>query len=258
MTNRDTILKELNELDSSLAGHKPQNIYSVPAGYFDGLADQILKHIKASENSNAKKEVELLSPMLSFISREMPYAVPAGYFENLSQKILLSIRESADYQTSEEEIESLSPMLSSLKKKNPYSVPAGYFENLDTNKGEQVTKVISITSRKWYRIAVAAVVIGIIAIGGLLFINPNPVDPNKNPDKWISKNISKKVSTDKIDEFVKLTEEEENLKVSAENNAPGTVELKELMKDVPEKEIQDFLNDAVALGSNDGTSVLMN
>ncbi len=42
MTNRNTILKELEELESVLASHDPQNIYAVPAGYFEDLADQIL------------------------------------------------------------------------------------------------------------------------------------------------------------------------------------------------------------------------
>ena len=79
------------------------------------------------------------------------------------------ISEHEDYQTSEEEIESLSPLLNSLKNKNPYSVPAGYFEMLETGADKKETKVISITRRKWYRLAVAAVVIGVVAIGGLLF-----------------------------------------------------------------------------------------
>ena len=208
MTNRNTILNELKDLGSTLGNYSPQNIYTVPNGYFEGLPTQILNRIKAMEASDAREELKYLSPFLSNISKEMPYAVPAGFFQNLSDGVLQKISEHPDHQIIEKEIETLSPLLSSLKNKNPYSVPAGYFENLETGIKKKEIKVISITRRRWYRLAVAAVIIGVVAIGGLLFIKSNQVDPNKNPDKWISKNINKKVSGEKIDEFVRLAEEE--------------------------------------------------
>ena len=272
MTNRNIILNELTGLGSTLANYSPQNIYKVPDGYFEGLPTQILNRIKALETTNAKEELELLSPLLSTISKQIPYSVPADFFQSLSEDILQTISEHADYQTSEEEIESLSPLLSSLKNKNPYTVPAAYFENLETGivckdspKESFVTfgekkeaKVVSITRRKWYRLAVAAALIGIVAIGGLLFIKPGQVDPNKNPQAWIEKNVNKKVSKDKIDEFVTLVNEEGILKSAEESDAAKEAEIKELMKDISEKEIQDFLNDAVALSSNDDADALMN
>lgn len=256
MTNRNTILNELKDLESSLGNYSPQNIYAVPNGYFEGLSTQILNRIKALETADAKEELDYLSPLLSNVSKGMPYSVPANYFQNLSDNIVEQITEHADHQTSEEEIESLSPFLSGLKNKNPYSVPAGYFDNLGTTVEKKETKVISITKRRWYRLAIAAVFIGVIAIGGLLFIKNDQVDPKKNPGKWIAKNVNKKVSGDKIDEFVKLAEDE-TINTTEESDATKQAEIKELMKGVPEKEIEDFLNDAVALESND-TDVLMN
>src|SRR4030095_1154549 len=122
MTNRDIILNELAVLGSDLRDHNLQNTYTAPAGYFEGLADQILARIKALEASDARDELKYLSPLLSSVSKEMPYAVPAGFFQNLSEDILKNISEHEDYQTSEEEIGSLSPLLSSLKNKNPFSV----------------------------------------------------------------------------------------------------------------------------------------
>jgi hypothetical protein len=258
MTNRKIILDELAGLESTLTNHSPQNIYAVPDGYFEGLPTQIMNRIKALDAANAKDELKYLSPLLSNISKEMPYQIPGGFFQNLSDDVLKKISEEEDHQTSAEEIETLSPLLSSLKNKNPYSVPAGYFETLKTGVEKKETKVISITKRRWYRLAVAAVVIGVVAIGGLLFIKPGQVDPNKNPDKWISKNVSKKVSKDKIDEFVILADEGDNQKTEDISNAAKAEEVKELMKDVSEKEIQDFLNDAVALSSNDDADALMN
>src|SRR6186997_1740120 len=248
MTNRNTILNELADLGSDLKYHNPQNIYAVPAGYFEGLADQILNCIKALEATNAKEELTYLSPLLSNVSKEMPYAVPAGFFQDLSDNVLKKISEQEDYQTSEEEIQTLSPLLSSLKNKNLYSVPAGYFEALETKVVRQSadtfgekkeTKVISITRRGWYRLAVAAVVIGILIISGLLFINRNnKVTIAKNPGKWIEKNLVDKVNKDKIDEFVTLANDDNNEKVDDQSEAAKKAEIKELMKDVPEKEIE--------------------
>ena len=257
MTNRNIILNELADLGSALANHDPQNIYAVPAGYFEELADQILNRIKALEANDAKEELSYLSPFLSNVSlKEVPYSVPAGFFQNLSEDVLKKIREHEDYQTSEEEIETLSPLLSSLKNKNPYSTPAGYFEKFETGIEKKETKIISITKRRWYRLAVAAVVIGIVVISGLLVINQRQPDIDKNPQDWVKKSI-KKVDEGKLDEFVKLAEDE-SINVAYEKDDVKLAEIKELMKDVPEKEIEDFLNDAIALESNSDTNGLMN
>ena len=257
MTNRNIILNELKDLESFLGNYNPQNIYAVPNGYFERLPTHILNRIKALEATNAKDELNYLSPLLSNVSKEIPYAVPAGFFQNLSEGVLKKISEHENYQTSEEEIVSLSPLLSSLKNKNPYSVPVGYFENIETGIEKKGTKVISITRRRWYRLAVAAVIIGIVAIGGLLFIKSGQVSPVDNPQAWIEKNV-KKVNKDKIDEFVSLANDDSNEKADDQSDAAKKAEIKELMKDVPEKEIEAFLNDAVALESNTDTDGLMN
>lgn len=257
MTNRNTILNELQDLGSTIAKISPQNLYEVPDGYFEGLANQILNRIKALEASSANEELEFLSQVLSGIPKENPFTVPDSYFENLSERLMQGIREHADYQTSDEEISSLSPLLSSISKKSPYNVPAGYFDNLNTiveNKKE--AKVISITSRKWYRVAVAAVIVGVVAIGGLLFINPKQIDPNKNPQAWVKKNVNKNVSQEQLADFVALTKGNENNKDLNDNLK--TDEIKELMIGVSEKEIQEFLNDAVALESNDAEDIFLN
>ena len=248
-------MKELADLGSVLASHDPQNIYAVPAGYFEGLADQILNRIKALEANDAKEELSYLSPFLSNVSKEIPYSVPAGFFQDLSEDVLKKISEHEDYQTSEEEIEALSPLLSSLKNKNPYSTPAGYFEKLENGVEKKEAKIIFITKRRWYRLSVAAVVIGIVAISGLAIFRSKQVDPNRNPQAWIEKNVDRKVSKEKIDEFVKLAEDG-STNVTYEKDDVKHTEIKELMKDVPEKEIVDFLNDAVALESNSDTDGL--
>ena len=84
MTQRETILQELNELQSGLAKIPATNVYSVPQGYFDKLLPQVMARIKAMETTDAAEELAHLSPMLSTLKKDMPFSVPQGYFENLS------------------------------------------------------------------------------------------------------------------------------------------------------------------------------
>src|SRR6266498_2947818 len=112
MANKD-IIQELRDLESNLANVNSQNTYSVPEGYFEGFAAQVIGLIKDDENLAS----------LSSLPKESPYRVPAGYFDELEERIMQAIRNHADYQTSKEELESISPLLSSLNKRPVYSVP---------------------------------------------------------------------------------------------------------------------------------------
>ena len=303
MTQKDNILKELLELNSELAAISRENIFKVPAGYFDGLAaeilkkiralesgneaekadflstlatdlskqtpyatpagyfndlpEQILKRVKASESDNAADELASLSPLLSKISKQVPYALPEGYFETLEKKLAITITGDKD-QTATEELESISPLLSGLKKKTTYSVPEGYFENLqpaiDKENPIRETKVISITSRKWFRYAAAALVIGFVATIGLLLLNkPNAIDPTEKSFAWVQKNM-KKVSTDDINEFVELA----SAGTTDVSKTGAKVEINNLLKDVSDKEIQDFLNDTQVAESETDDDLILN
>lgn len=256
MTQRNNILQELSEMNSKLVNISAENIYTVPAGYFDGLAATMLNRIKAMNASNAVEELNYLSPSISNIPKQNIYTVPAGYFENLAENAMQSIREGNDHltkesfgQTAKEEIEILSPMLSGLKKEMPYSVPQGYFENIAPVKQE--TKVVSITHRKWFRYAAAAMVIGIIAITSLLIFN-NRKDP---AEKVLAKAVKevKKMSDKDIDDFIQYTDAGLNgeEKVSVNN----TAEIKELLKDIPDSELKEFIEETA--DTDDGEITLM-
>ena len=80
MTQRDNILQELKELNSRLAAETVPNVYTVPAGYFDGLANLVISRIKAMEANNAADELNALSPQLGNLSRKIPYILPNVYF----------------------------------------------------------------------------------------------------------------------------------------------------------------------------------
>jgi hypothetical protein len=250
MTQRANILQELNEIGSTALNVTPEKVYSVPDKYFEGLVDQILNRIKAMEAINVKDELAYLSPLLNSISKETLYSVPAGYFDDWEERVIQGIRNSKDFQTVKEELEIASPLLNGINRQMPYNVPQGYFENLkaEVNAKPEI-KIVSITSRRWFRYATAAVVVGIIALCGLLFLNKKSVDPNNNPDEWVAKNV-KKVNTDKLDDFIKLADEESSTKEPAASKDEMPGEIKELMKDVSEKEIQQFLNETDALGES--------
>jgi hypothetical protein len=55
MTQRDNILQELNELQSTLVNAGVENVYQAPRGYFDGLADQVLNRIRALNTEDASE-----------------------------------------------------------------------------------------------------------------------------------------------------------------------------------------------------------
>ncbi|HEY1200182.1 MAG TPA: hypothetical protein VGE79_04330, partial [Niastella sp.] len=96
--------------------------YAVPAGYFEGLANQLLQLVKADETSSVLPKAN------------NPYEVPQGYFEGLANNMLQRVKG---------EEASISPVLQQANN-NPYEVPQGYFEGLADNilqrvKGEEVS-----------------------------------------------------------------------------------------------------------------------
>jgi hypothetical protein len=243
--------EELCYLSSVLATCSKEIPYTVPAGYFETLATQVLRRIKAIEAQSPEEELEYLSPILSGLSRQMPYTVPTGYFEELNEKAIDNTAGDSNL-SAVEELETLSPFLGGLKKEMPYTVPQGYFDNLingiNKEANKPAAKVVSIAGRKWFRYAAAAVMTGVIATIGLKFIGQNKnVSINKDPHAWVEKGI-KKVSTDNLNEFIQLSDAEKSI-VSADPKQQQ--EIKELIKDVPDNEIQSLINDTQIL--DDGT-----
>ncbi len=246
MTQRNNILQELNEMNSALANISTGNIYTVPAGYFDGLAATMLNRIKAMNAANAVEELNYLSPSLNTISKQNIYSVPAGYFENLAENLMRSIREGNDQlhkesvgQTAKEEIESLSPLLSGLKKEMPYNVPQGYFETISEKPVREGTKVVSITHRKWFRYAAAAVVTGVIALSGFLLFG-NKKDAAERILAKVEKDVNKMDDVEK-DNLVDFLDAGMNGKETVKvNTGSRSQEIKDLLQDVSEEELKDF------------------
>jgi hypothetical protein len=158
-------------------------------------------------------------------------------------------------QNPQEELEEISPFLGGLKKQMPYAVPANYFDDLkvkDTGSIQKPSKIVSIGSRKWLRYAAAAVITAFIATGALLFLNRDRVSI-ESPE-WVEKSI-KKVSTDELDKFIEFTDDETQVLAS---NAPSN-EVKELVGNISDEEMQDFLKDIQAAeSSSDDDELLLN
>jgi hypothetical protein len=244
MTQSNNILQELYELGSTLPHVNAQNIYAAPDKYFEGLASQVLNRIKALEAGNAADELSFLSSLLTSASKQTPYSIPVGYFEGLEERMMPSVRQSDHIQTTQEELENISPLLGRLKKDMPYQVPAGYFEKLNTPINQEmpakpVIKVVTMTSRKWFRYAAAAVIVSIVA-STFFLVFKRPADPVKdmaNFEKTLDKEI-KKTSDKELADFIEYTDAGQDVAV----NAPKE-EVKELLKDVPATELQNFLDE---------------
>ena len=76
--------EELSYLSPFLSNVSKETPYSVPAGFFQNLSEDVLKRISEHEDhQTSEEEIETLSPLLSSLKNKNPYSVPAGYFENL-------------------------------------------------------------------------------------------------------------------------------------------------------------------------------
>ena len=237
MPNKD-IIQELSDLGSNLQDIS-ENIYSVPAGYFEGFSEQMLGVIKANESL----------AWLSSLPKEMPFYIPAGYFDELDEKIMEIIRSHPDYRTSKEEIESISPLLSSISKRPVYSVPKEYFENFKPGVEEKKdAKVVSIAGRRWLRYVAAAVIAGIILmVGVMIFDNSHKDSAGKTLAKFEKevKKINDVKSTENLIDFMDAGLNEKEL--ASANRSIKTDDIQVLLKDVSIDELKDFSEESKAI-----------
>lgn len=272
MTLRDNILQELSALNSSLAKAPRQNTYTVPEGYFEGLASQLIQRIRAMESNDPTVELVALSPFVSGLpkripylvpagyfetlkerlelalqmdpvsiqlkdaGKQLPYEVPAGYFDNLAERMLHAVKTDAK-QNSSEETALISPLLGQLRNQTPYQVPAGYFETLP---GEIAAKeiatearVIAITRRGWFRYAAAAVVTGVIFLLGFLIAG------NRNGNEVAEGKLFARTITD----IKKLNDSQKDDLIDFLNAGLSGTETAQVNTDNKSTEIQQLLQD---------------
>jgi len=244
-------VEELGYLSPVLSGSSKQMPFSVPQGYFERLAEKAMQSIsESSDYQTANEELATLSPLLNGLKKEMPYTVPQGYFEGLSNNALQSVTDTN--QTANEELATLSPFLSGLNKEMPFSVPQGYFESLSENisKEESIpaAKVISITSRKWFRYAAAAVIIGVVVATGLLFLGGGEKEPGGKALAKFTRDVKKMDDTqkDNLMDFIDAgMNGDETAQVSTDNKS---AEVKNLLQGISDDELKDFQEQTEDLG----------
>jgi hypothetical protein len=240
MSNQKNIQNELKALESGLPFNNNQP-FSVPEGYFEGLAAEVLAKVKGSEVS-AEAELGELSPLLAGIPKITPYSVPFSYFqENVENGPgLVQAKESA--------------VLAYIGKELLYSVPFGYFDALPDQILSKVaipkTRVIPLFARTWMRVASAAVVAGALFFAGLQLFNKSEIaDPIAQPIDATQKQLAQntqpiikdihQASTEELEEFIK-TVQITAAKAPEEKNAKQEVEA--LLKDVTTTEMESFLS----------------
>lgn len=222
-------------------------VYQVPGGYFEGLADLLLNRVRALDALD--EELVAVSPFIHGLDKSGTYQVPAGYFNGLEKRIMETVLIANGDQSVEEELEVISPLLSGLKKEMPYSVPANYFESLTQpillkEEKSVPAKVVSMPNRTWIRYAAAAAVIAFVSIGSFLFLTKDAVKPAQSY-AWVKKSM-KDVPTATLDSFITITDKVAPVIAS---NTPAP-EVQELIKNITDEELQNFLDD-VEVGESD-------
>lgn len=225
------------------------NIYTIPQGYFNSLADNIMNRIKAMEADTTQEELSHLSPVLNTVDKAMPYSKPAAYFEELPENVIAGAN-AVDFVN--EELENLSPLMSSFKNKQVYEVPASYFDNLSNDVLSKVqtqnAKVVSVSFRKRVlKYTMAAAITGIVAISAWMYFNNanTIVEPVVNSEK-IPEEI--KAMTDSTlmsfadNNILSLAEITDDISI----NAIATNDVNDLLTDLPDETLQQYLEEDAA------------
>lgn len=167
MTQTNGNMNQENHEEVVLSFGKTELPYTVPQGYFETLAEDVMAEVQ-----------------LQYYTKEVGFTVPAGYFDNFAETVMQKIKQQSVSEHSEmiiEELKDIAPLLTTISRENVYTVPEGYFDNF-TVKGRE-TKIISINESRqktkkstWKGMAVAAsLLLAVLTIG--LFTNRN-VDNN--------------------------------------------------------------------------------
>lgn len=233
MIQRDTILQELKDCGSSLQPASITGPYLVPEGYFSGLPAVILSRIQTDDISDAAEELAALSPLLGSLPKVSPFKVPDGYFAETQEPDL--------------------SFLAGAGKKAPYTIPDNYFAQLPERIQRHTTtgRVVPLSARKWFRYAAAAVVTGVIVLSGIMIWRQE--QPDATSSVLASKEVQKTLestSVETLESFVQVTSPGITGKDASVATMAKNEELNSLFKDIPDSELNAFL-DVTDDGSDD-------
>lgn len=245
MDNHDNIPDELKGLNSLLPPPGSGPAFSVPEGYFDGLAATVMSRIKAQQ-TEAFAELQALSPLLAGLPKTLPYHVPENYFSaNLA--VLPAVLS-----------DNTPAVLDLIDNTGPYTVPAGYFDRLPGEVLQKITpqraRVVPLFAHRWMRVATAAAVSGLLLFGGYRLLNStaneeqilahNPADTTQTllaqTDHHPAAEAIKNASTEELDAFMKAVPLHAGRRQTA-TTPENENEVKHLLQGVSDKEMDAFL-----------------
>lgn len=232
--------------DAALSHISKAPIYEVPAGYFEGLANTVLNRVRASAADSPADELAFLSPVLSRLDRKSPFKAPEGYFNDLSDNVVSGVQA---IEFVNEELENLSPLMASLRKARTFETPPGYFEQLPeailAKVRKQPAKVISVSFRKRViRYAAAAVVVGVVAIGSYIGFRPGHNPAKPDEAETVVKKDLDKVPDQDIESFLTTnTVALADAGTIVTNDSLNENDAKDLLANVSDDELQSYLEE---------------
>jgi hypothetical protein len=168
-TSRE-ILTELKEIAPGIVRNGLSRVpFAVPAGYFEGFAEILMKRInmEGSSEISSKEEISGISPLLAGLQKKNPYQAPEGYFETWKTKIPAS-----SLGSSISGAENYPSKLVAITTRKPQSNAVSYQQGSIGSK----TKHLSILPRV-IRYAVAACLVGLLGITIYNVTNRSNMDP---------------------------------------------------------------------------------
>jgi hypothetical protein len=244
MNKPNTILTELQDISPTVANLGAPQVYSVPNGYFEGLAASILQHVRAEA---------LLSTATS-----ATYTAPAGYFDQLPNAILQKVKADAI----STELLAIAPTLAGIGRQNVYEVPQGYFEQFGvTVTAEPAAKVVKMTVvRRWVSYAAAAV-IGGIALTGIVLMLQNSSDSKPTVaevEQARQTNVPQAVNSIPEEAITAFLATHSNTADITDNEAINTQEAIDIdlfIETATDEEIRNYLNENEVADENIGKGI---
>lgn len=204
MNRRKKIPDELKDIAPTLAGIDFQQPFRVPAGYFDGLAEEIMLRIRLEKAGSVKEELEIISPFLSGLSKKMPFSPPQGYFDTLTPRIRVSEKESH----------------------------------------ETARVVRMFQPRRTFRYAAAAVTAGIIGIAAWLFMREPADQYATKTDTEVQKELKHSVREIPENELANFVEVNTGITFTDSTGLAdiGEEDVKLMLADISDQELEKYLD----------------
>ena len=226
MFGNNTIEEELRSETPILAGIINKYVYAVPVDYFENNATDFLRMInKESENENA-------------FTNLTPYSIPELYFDDLPAIILQKTKQTKSANIEADELDNIAPLLNTISKKQVYSIPQDYFINklsVESKTHQKQGKLIGFYFTKMYKLAAAAVIIGICATGSYIFMNKE--NTTQQAIIKVSKSEVKNLSEADIVDFLA------DPGVANLLSPRAATEIHDAVKEISDDEIKQFLQD---------------